>query len=124
MTMVSMNDGKPMKTMSKLISYLLAAIPMIGSCASEPMPAESAADTEPIPMTFHADAERGGTRTVLNAGNGITWTTSDEIAVFSETGASGSRFKVDQLDASGSVATFSGLSTTSANGYYYALYPY
>ena len=119
-----MNDGKPMKTMSKLISFLLAAIPMIGSCASEPMPAESAADTEPIPMTFHADAERGGTRTVLNAGNGITWTTSDEIAVFSETGASGSRFKVDQLDASGSVATFSGLSTTSANGYYYALYPY
>ena len=124
MTMVSMNDGKPMKTMSKLISFLLAAIPMIGSCASEPMPAESAADTEPIPMTFHADAERGGTRTVLNAGNGITWTTSDEIAVFSETGASGSRFKVDHLDASGSVATFSGLSTTSANGYYYALYPY
>ncbi len=119
-----MNDGKPMKTMSKLISFLLAAIPMIGSCASEPMPAESAADTEPIPMTFHADAERGGTRTVLNAGNGITWTTSDEIAVFSETGASGSRFKVDHLDASGSVATFSGLSTTSANGYYYALYPY
>lgn len=119
-----MNDGKPMKTMSKLISFLLAAIPMIGSCASEPMPAESAADTEPIPMTFHADAERGGTRTVLNAGNGITWTTSDEIAVFSETGASGSRFKVDRLDASGSVATFSGLSTTSANGYYYALYPY
>lgn len=119
-----MNDGKPMKTMSKLISFLLAAIPMIGSCASEPMPAEPAADTEPIPMTFHADAERGGTRTVLNAGNGITWTTSDEIAVFSETGASGSRFKVDQLDASGSVATFSGLSTTSANGYYYALYPY
>ena len=122
--MVSMNDGKPMKTMSKLISFLLEAIPMIGSCASEPMPAESAADTEPIPMTFHADAERGGTRTVLNAGNGITWTTSDEIAVFSETGASGSRFKVDRLDASGSVATFSGLSTTSANGYYYALYPY
>ena len=124
MTTALTNDRMPMKALFKLIPLLIAAIPMTGGCASEPMPAESAADTEPIPMTFHADAERGGTRTVLNAGNGITWTTSDEIAVFSETGASGSRFKVDRLDASGSVATFSGLSTTSANGYYYALYPY
>lgn len=123
MTMALMNDGMPMKTMSKFIPLLFAAIPMIGSCSSEPMPAESA-DSEPIPMTFRADAEREGTRTALNADNGIIWTTSDEIALFSETGVTGSRFKVDQVDASGTVATFSGLSTTSTNGYYYALYPY
>lgn len=124
MTTALTNDRMPMKTLFKLIPLLIAAIPMTGGCSSEPMPVERPTDTEPIPMTFHADAERGGTRTVLNSENGILWTTSDEIAVFSETGASGSRFKVDRLDAAGSVATFSGLSTASANGYYYALYPY
>ena len=112
-----------MKTMPRLFPFLIAAVLLTGGCSGEPMPA-APAGPEPVPMTFRADAESGGTRTALNADNGILWTTSDEIALFSETGVSGSRFQVDQVDATGKVATFSGLTTTSTNGYYYALYPY
>ena len=112
-----------MKSSPKLFLLLIPAVFAMGGCSGEPMPA-APADAEPVPMTFRADVESGGTRTALNADNGIIWTTSDEIALFSETGVSGSLFKVDQVDASGTVATFSGLTTTSTNGYYYALYPY
>lgn len=109
-----------MKTMLQLLPLLMAALPWIGGCSGEPMPA----DSEPVRMTFRADAESGGTRTALSPDFGILWTTADEIALFSETGVSGSAFQVDQVDESGTVATFSGLTTTSTNGYYYALYPY
>ena len=121
-TTISMIKGTSMKALSQLLPLQIAAMFIIGGCSDEPMPV-SPVDRTPIPMTFRADAE-SGTRTALNSDNGILWSSSDQISIFSETGVIGSRFQVDQVDASGTIATFIGLTTTSTNGYYYALYPY
>lgn len=113
------NDGMLMKTMMKAILWVAAGFPLLPGCTAAPVPAGS----DLLPMTFRAEAETGSTRTSLNADNGIVWTTSDRITLFSETGVAGRTFTVDRLDESGTVASFSGLTTESSNGYYYALYP-
>lgn len=112
-------NGMLMKTLTRIILAVTAGIPLFPGCSAEPLPAGS----EMVPMTFRARAENGGTRTSLNAENGIVWTASDRITLFSETGVSGQTFTVADVDETGTVATFSGLTTESSNGYYYALYP-
>ena len=76
----------------------------------------------PVPMTFTAMSE-ASTRTALGSGGSVLWNSSDAITVFASAGTTGSTFKVSSTSEGGSVATFSGLSTQSTNGWYYALSP-
>ena len=75
-------------------------------------------------MTFHAVSEElPASKTSLGGGNTVLWNTSDKITVFSATGSAGKEFSVASVDAGGTLATFSGLGSSSSNGYYYAIYP-
>ena len=107
-----------MKKIQKITLFAGAGALLFSACSAGPMPVGSAL----VPMSFRARAE-AGTRTSLNADYGIVWSTSDRITLFSETGVPGRTFSVDHVEEGGTVATFSGLTTTSTNGYYYALYP-
>lgn len=77
-----------------------------------------------IPMTFVADQENPPVKTSLDAGYGICWSGSDNVSLFATTGAAGTQFTVASTEDGGRVATFSGLTPASSNGYYYALYPH
>ncbi|MBO4742728.1 MAG: hypothetical protein J5533_03740, partial [Bacteroidales bacterium] len=74
------------------------------------------------PMTFRGSVE-ASTRTSLGSGYSTVWSDSDKITLFSSTGTAGSTFSIASTEAGGTIATFTGLSPQSANGYYYALYP-
>lgn len=99
--------------------YLLVAAALLCACTRE-MPFES--NSPLISMTFTATQEVL-TKTSLSADYGIRWSTADQISVFSSTGIAGSTFAVASTEADGSIATFTGLTTESANGYYYAVFP-
>lgn len=62
-------------------------------------------------------------KTSLSEDFGILWSKSDAVSLFSSTGSKGSKFTVSSTEAGGKVATFSGLTTESSNGYFYALSP-
>lgn len=93
---------------------------LISTCT--PLSPETA--PQEVQMTFRAAQEALPlSKTGLGEGNGIIWSTADKITVFSSTGSTGKEFKVASVDAGATLATFSGLGTSSSNGYYYALYP-
>lgn len=81
------------------------------------------ASGEWIPYTFRASHEVEATKTSLGADNGICWSTSDQVTLFSGTGVAGSTFQVSSTESDGAIATFTGLTTASSNDYYYALFP-
>ncbi len=76
-------------------------------------------------MTFTGSQEEasGGSKTTLGTDFTIHWSTSDAITIFSQTGLAGDTFSVSSTENDGTVATFTGLTHESSNGYYYALYP-
>ena len=76
-----------------------------------------------VSMTFQGVQEGTGSKTTLASDYSLCWSTSDAVTIFASTGAAGSTFNVSSVEDGGAVATFSGLSHESANGYYYALYP-
>ncbi|MBO6169316.1 MAG: phosphodiester glycosidase family protein [Bacteroidales bacterium] len=78
-----------------------------------------------ISMSFTGVQEGGSeaTKTSLGSDFSIHWSSSDEVTIFARTGEAGETFKVASTESDGTVATFTGLSHESANGYYYALYP-
>lgn len=105
----------------KKYMFILAAL--LCACTSEAPVSETApAPAGLVQMTFSASQETVS-RTVLTDTYGIRWTTSDAVTLFAETGMAGSEFRVASLSDGGSVATFSGLTPESSNGYYYALSP-
>ena len=76
-----------------------------------------------IPYTFRASHEEEATKTSLGADYGIRWSTSDQVTLFAGTGVAGTAFQVSSTESDGEIATFTGLTTASSNGYYYALFP-
>ena len=76
-------------------------------------------------MTFTGvpDDSGAGTKTALGDGYSIRWSNSDVITVFAATGEAGTDFTVASIGSDGAVATFTGLTHETANGYYYALNP-
>lgn len=78
---------------------------------------------EMLSLVFRASHENEITKTSLGTGNGICWSTSDQVTIFSGTGVSGTSFRVSSTESEGSIATFEGLTAASSNGYYYALFP-
>lgn len=105
----------------KHFSLILFVAAAVSSCTDRLL-------TDPVnallPMTFRAVQEETSlTKTTLAGNYSIRWSTTDEVSLFAATGVAGSSFQVVSTKADGSIATFSGLTTESANGYYYALSP-
>lgn len=108
-------EGFKMKAMTVPFAILLLA------CTPEALsPVEAPSDL--LPMTFTAAGE-ASTKTALSDAWGILWSSSDAITLFAQTGKAGQEFKVSSVSDGGRVASFSGLSPQSSNGYYYALNP-
>lgn len=78
-----------------------------------------------VQMTFTGSQEgaSAGSKTTLGSDFSIHWSTSDAITVFAATGQAGTTFNVSSTENDGTVATFTGLTHETSNGYYYALYP-
>ena len=102
--------------MKRLLPILAALL-----CACTLISPESVPDGQ-LQMSFTASHEPG-TKTSLQNGRSILWSTSDAVSLFASSGSKGSTFKVSSIEDGGSTAIFSGLSPESANGWYYALYP-
>lgn len=75
-----------------------------------------------VRLSFSACGEPSS-KTALSSDYGVLWSTSDIVTLFSGTGTKGSEFKVESVSDGGAVATFSGLTPQSADGYYFALNP-
>lgn len=108
-------EGSDMKAMIIPFALMLLACTPVA-------PATVANPSGLIPMTFTASSEMP-TRTALSSTYGILWSSSDAVTLFASTGTEGSTFKVSSTQDGGSVATFTGLSPQTSNGWYYALYP-
>ena len=105
---------------------LLLTTLFLGACTALPIASEGLPEdpsSQLIPMTFKAYADESPTKTSLGEDYGIRWSTADEVTLFAATGAAGERFRVESTQNEGRVATFTGLSPATSNGYYYALYP-
>lgn len=76
-----------------------------------------------VEMRFTGYAE-DGTKTTLGADYSIRWSASDAVSLFAGTGVAGTEFNVASTEDDGRVATFTGLTKATSNGYYYALYPH
>ena len=100
---------------------LILSTALLCACTTEAFEAP-AGSPELMEMTFTGSIEPQS-RSSLDAAYGIRWSTSDAVTLFAATGSAGSEFKVASTYADGTVATFSGLSPESSNGYYYALAP-
>ena len=110
--------------MTKYCKYpavVLTALLALASCAKEGVTV-SRGESDGT-MTFTAYAEAAATKTSLGEGNCIVWSSSDAITVFSGTGTAGTEFTVSSVSDEGKVATFTGLSHETSNGYYYAISP-
>ena len=102
----------------KVFDLIACALAMC-ACTKE---APSQEPGELLQMTFRGSVEEC-TRTSLGSGWSTVWSTSDKVTLFSGTGSAGATFSVASTESEGTVATFTGLSPQSSNGYYYALYP-
>ena len=102
----------------KVFDLILCALAMC-ACTKE---APSRAPGDLLQMTFRGSVEES-TRTSLGSGCSTVWSKSDKVTLFSGTGTSGASFSVASTESGGTVATFTGLTPQSSNGYYYALYP-
>ena len=78
-----------------------------------------------VSMTFTGtqDDAMGGSKTSLAGDYSIRWSTSDAISLFATTGQAGATFNVSSTENDGALATFTGLTHETSNGYYYAVYP-
>ena len=111
-------EGKAMK-----INYLCLLASVLAACSPlNPDVTEIPSDGL-VQMTFKGRAEGGQTKTSLDSDYSIRWSTSDAVTIFASTGTAGSTFNVSGTEENGKVATFSGLSHSTSNGYYYAVYP-
>lgn len=101
---------------------LLTGVLALG-CSVKPfvIPAEEE-EPELVSMTFKAYPETP-VKTSLGEDYGIRWSTTDQVSLFSSVGTQGAVFTVDETEAEGAVATFTGLTPLSSVGYYYAVYP-
>lgn len=103
-------------------NMLVLAI-LLAACAREEVPSRMQADDpQLIPMTFTARVD-DGTKTTLGEDYSIRWSQSDQVTLFASTGSTGTTFNVASTESDGLVATFTGLSPETSNGYYYALSP-
>ena len=107
------------------MNWLLLIVGALCACSQhipEPAPTPSG---DMVPMTFCGSQENcpDATRTSLGNDYSIRWSTSDAVTIFARTGQEGDSFQVSSTENDGTVATFSGLTHESSNGYYYALYP-
>ena len=103
-------------------NMLVLAI-LLAACAGEEVPSRMQADDpQLIPMTFTARVD-DGTKTTLGEDYSIRWSQSDQVTLFASTGNAGTTFNVASTESDGLVATFTGLSPETSNGYYYALSP-
>lgn len=102
----------------KVSSALLTVLALLACRHENP----EAAHPGPVPVTFTAISEPAS-RTSLGGGGSVLWSSSDAITLFDGTGSAGSTFKVASISQGGAVATFTGLSPQSADGYSYALSP-
>lgn len=98
--------------------FSLVAIAATLSACSEERLADYTQPTGKVPMEFYANTD-ASTRTVLTTDNAVHWEANDAISLFDPTKAN-NQFSTTQ---SGSSVTFTG-TATSAEGTYYALYPY
>ncbi|MBP5522210.1 MAG: phosphodiester glycosidase family protein [Bacteroidales bacterium] len=99
---------------------------VIGVCACTPQNPEifERSSGELVEMTFTGLQEASGaTRTTLGPDYSIHWSSSDAVSIFAATGQAGTTFNVASTEKDGTVASFTGLSHETSNGYYYALYP-
>lgn len=101
------------------VSDLLILVCAMCACSRE---TPSEAHGELVWMTFRGSVEES-TRTSLGSGGSTVWSSSDKVSLFSGTGSAGATFSVASTESGGTVATFTGLTPQSADGYYYALYP-
>ena len=104
------------KCLCLLASALYACTPLNPDVVDDP-------SGQPVQMTFKGMQENSVTKTTLGSDYSIGWSTTDAVTIFAATGVAGSKFNVSSTEDGGKVATFSGLSHATANGYYYALYP-
>ena len=98
----------------------------IGICSCTPQSPEvlDAPSNKFVEMTFTGQQEASGsTKTTLGSDYSIHWSSSDAITVFALTGQAGESFNVASTENDGTVATFTGLTPETSNGYYYALSP-
>ncbi len=95
---------------------------LLGSLScTEKLPQDSTGEL--LPLVFRASHENEVTKTSLGSDRSIRWSTSDQVTLFSGTGVAGSSFQVSSTEDDGRIATFTGLTTASSNGYYYAVFP-
>lgn len=101
----------------------LPVLALLCACSQEMLPlGETELSGELVPMSFVAYPD-SPTKTALGADYSIRWSTSDKVSLFSSTGSAGAEFSVAETQADGTVATFTGLTHATSNGYYYALSP-
>ena len=102
---------------------LAILVPLLCACTQEvPFVQEVPEESSWIRMEFTARQEPL-TKTSLGADYSIRWSSSDKVTLFSSTGTAGAEFTVSATEEDGKVATFTGLTAATSNGYYYALYP-
>lgn len=98
--------------------FSLVAIAATLSACSEERLADYTQPTGKVPMEFYANTD-ASTRTELTTANAVHWEANDAISLFDPSGDN-NRFSTAE---NGSSVTFTG-TATSAEGTYYALYPY
>ena len=107
----------------KKYTLLMTAFAALIACTEEGLPGSTPAeDGLLVPMTFTA-LQEDLSKTSLASDFSVLWSSSDKVTLFAETGAAGNSFSVASTEDGGRRATFSGLSPTTSNGYYYALAP-
>lgn len=104
------------------ISIALACI-LPFSCAKM-QPSEATLQEKLYSLSFTAcNDESPLSKTSLGAGYSVLWSNSDMITIFPESGVTGTEFSVASISDGGRMATFTGLTHATSNGYYYALNP-
>ena len=104
----------------KVFDLIVCALAMC-ACTKE-APSQASVNGDLLQLTFRGSVEEC-TRTSLGSGYSTVWSKADKVTLFSATGTSGATFSVSSTESGGTVATFTGLTPQSSNGYYYALYP-
>ncbi len=119
--------------------YLLMAAAAIAtlsvSCTKGQLEGEEGGAQAKVPVSFtsraagqavttdQSGAQAAGTKTALQDGTKVVWTTGDTLSLFGSEGGSQTQLVLESIDETdGSVATFSGEAVQSET--YYALYPY
>lgn len=109
--------------MKKYLFFLFSII-LLHSCGGFiPETTDITGEDNLLEMRFTGYTE-DGTKTTLGADYSIRWGASDAVSIFPGTGVAGTEFQVASTEDDGRVATFTGLTHATSNGYYFALYPH